>query len=57
MGKMKALLLDMEEFALDRSKKEFLKKYPNDGEIWDRMNDPNHDEGPDEPYIIEEKSA
>ena len=57
MGKMKALLLEMEEYALDRTKEEFLKKYPNDGAIWDRMNDPNYDEGPDEPCIIEEKSA
>ena len=42
-GKVKAWLMEMEEYAVDRSKKEFLKKYPNEGDVWEYVNDPRRE--------------
>ena len=42
-GKVKAWLMEMEEYAVDRSKKEFLKKYPSHGDVWEYMNDPRQE--------------
>ena len=39
MGKVKAWLMEMEDYAIDRSKKEFLEKYPSHGNVWEYMND------------------
>ena len=43
MGKVKAWLMEMEEYAVDRSKKEFLKEYPNEGDVWEYVNDPRRE--------------
>ena len=38
-GKVKAWLMEMEDYAIDRSKEEFLKKYPSHGDVWEYEND------------------
>ena len=57
MGEMKALLLEMEEYAIDTTMEEFLKKYPNNEDVWKYMNIGHTSEDPDEPCIPKEKSA
>ena len=50
MGKMKAWLLTMEEEAAELSKLQFcLKHGAINQDIWDRVNDPNYDDGMREP--------
>ena len=50
MGKMKAWLLTMEEEAAELSKLQFcLKHGAINQDIWDRVNDPNYDDGIREP--------
>jgi|TARA_Y100000296_G_scaffold39212_1_gene45296 hypothetical protein len=57
MGQMKWRLMDMESKAQGMTKEEFLKRYPDGEDVWERMNNPNYDSGPDEPNIPEEKTG
>ena len=50
MGKVKQWLMEMEEYAVDRTKEEFLKKYAGHEDVWDRVNDPNFEEEDDSWY-------
>ena len=38
-GKVKAWLMEMEDYAVDRSKEEFLERYPNEEDVWEHVND------------------
>ena len=42
-GKVKAWLMEMEECAVDRSREEFLKKYPGEEDVWEYVNDPRRE--------------
>ena len=57
MGRMKWRLMDMESEAQGMTKEEFLKRYPDGEDVWERMNNPDYDSGPDEPNIPEEKTG
>ena len=48
-GKVKAWLMEMEDYAIGISKKEFLKKYPSHGDVWEYMNDPRQE---DDSYVL-----
>jgi hypothetical protein len=43
MGKVKAWLMEMEDYAIGRSREEFLKKYPGEGDVWEHANDPRQE--------------
>ena len=49
MGKVKAWLMEMEDYAVDRSREEFLKKYPSHENVWEYMNDPRQE---DDSYVL-----
>tara|TARA_R110001606_G_scaffold382859_1_gene544844 strand:+ start:125 stop:316 length:192 start_codon:yes stop_codon:yes gene_type:complete len=50
MGKVKAWLMTMEEDAADMSKLQFCATHgATHMDIWDRVNDPNYDDGMREP--------
>ena len=51
MGQMKWRLMDMESEAVGMTKEEFLKRYPDGEDTWERMNNPDYDKIPDEPII------
>ena len=51
MGQMKWRLMDMESEACGMTKEEFLKRYPDGEDTWERMNNPDYDKIPDEPII------
>ena len=38
-GRVKAWLMEMEDYAVDRSKEEFLERYPGEGDVWEHVND------------------
>ena len=48
---MKWRLMDMESEACGMTKEEFLKRYPDGEDTWERMNNPDYDKIPDEPII------
>ena len=48
-GKVKAWLMEMEDYAIGISKKKFLKKYPSHGDVWEYMNDPRQE---DDSYVL-----
>jgi hypothetical protein len=57
MGKVKAWLMTMEEDAADMSKLQFCATHGAvHMDIWDRVNDPNYDDGEREPVEVENGS-
>ena len=53
MGKIKAWLMTMEEDAADMSKLQFCAAHGAvHMDIWDRVNDPNYDDGEREPVEV-----
>ena len=52
MGKVKAWLMEMEDYALETSKEEFLKKYPSEGDVWESVKAVIEEEYPDRDTLL-----